>query len=133
MEISDKEYKELKMRLSGSAFRSRFHLSDEEKKYVYSKGIDEIKKQAEAIVSKRLVNPLNDGKQTPMRGHAVFIAQHATATCCRGCISKWHKIASSSALSADDIEYIVSVIMRFIEDEMIDYCPDYYGQLMLFQ
>lgn len=34
----------------------------------------------------------NDGKQTPMRGHPVFIAQHATATCCRECLKKWHNI-----------------------------------------
>ena len=34
----------------------------------------------------------NDGKQTPTKGHPVFVAQHATATCCRECIRKWHKI-----------------------------------------
>ena len=133
MEISDSEYGELKRRLSGFAFRSRFHLSDKEKQYVYFRGMEEIRGQAENIVSRRLVNPANDGKQTPMRGHAVFTAQHATATCCRGCISKWHNISSTADLSSSDIAYIVSVIIRFIEDEMIDYHPEDYGQLMLFQ
>jgi hypothetical protein len=41
----------------------------------------------------------NDGKQTPMKGQPVFIAQHATTTRCRGCISKWHGIEKSRALS----------------------------------
>ncbi len=31
----------------------------------------------------RAAEPRNDGKQTPFRGHPVFTAQHATATCCR--------------------------------------------------
>lgn len=34
----------------------------------------------------------NDRKQTPTKGHPVFVAQYATATCCRECIRKWHKI-----------------------------------------
>ena len=42
---------------------------------------------------------VNDGKQTPMRGHPVFIAQHATATCCRECIRKWHKMQPGKGLS----------------------------------
>jgi hypothetical protein len=34
-----------------------------------------------------------------MRGHPVFIAQHATATCCRGCLAKWHDIPAGRALT----------------------------------
>jgi exodeoxyribonuclease V alpha subunit len=59
--------------------------------------------------------PKNDGKQTPMRGHPVFIAQHATATCCRGCIQKWHGIKKGKALSDMEIQFLVEVIMRWIK------------------
>ena len=78
-------------RLSKSKFRSRFHLKDKDKKYIEEKGIDTIKKHAYDFINNRLsdVSKVIDGKQTPMRGHPVFIAQHATACCCRGCLEKW--------------------------------------------
>ena len=61
---------------------------------------------------------VNDGKQTPMRGHPVFIAQHATATCCRECIRKWHKMQPGKELSQVQQEYLVDVIMTWIQKEM---------------
>lgn len=81
-------------RLSKSKFRSRFHLKDKDKKYIEEKGIDTIKKHAYDFINNRLsdVSKVIDGKQTPMRGHPVFIAQHATACCCRGCLEKWYHI-----------------------------------------
>ena len=60
----------------------------------------------------------NDGKQTPMKGHPVFISQHATATCCRNCLYKWHKIEPQKELNKEQIDYIVDVIMIWIEKEM---------------
>ena len=132
MKISGSEYAKLHSRLLKSSFRNRFHLNEAEKAYVYEKGIPAIEQHAEDIVRKRLVNPVKDGKQTPMKGHPVFIAQHATATCCRGCIAKWHGISANALLTDDDIEYIISVIMLFIENEMKDYQPQVYGQLELF-
>lgn len=62
--------------------------------------------------------PVNDGKQTPMRGHPVFIAQHATATCCRGCIEKWHKFPQHRELTQTEQEYLVSVIMEWINRQI---------------
>jgi hypothetical protein len=61
--------------------------------------------------------PINDGKQTPMRGHPVFIAQHATATCCRGCLEKWHAIPGR-ALSEPEQRYMVQVIHRWLVLQM---------------
>lgn len=80
-------------RLSRSKFRSRFRLGMKERQYCLEKGAPVIEQHAADFVAKRLAPalPANDGKQTPMRGHPVFIAQHATATCCRGCLAKWHK------------------------------------------
>ena len=80
--------------LSKSKFRSSFKLKDKDNTYINDKGLDTIRRHAFDFISKRVGEypTINDGKQTPMRGHPVFIAQHATATCCRGCINKWYNI-----------------------------------------
>ena len=105
--------------LSKSNFRSKFHLKQKDKEYIKEKGIDKIREHAQDFINKRLApaNLANDGKQTPMRGHPVFIAQHATATCCRGCLYKWHKIPKGIELNKEQKDYIVNVIMAWIERE----------------
>ena len=110
-------YDELFQRLSKSKFRSRFKLKEKEKAYIDAKGLDTIKSHAEDFISKRIApaNIPNDGKQTPMRGHPVFIAQHASATCCRGCIEKWHRIPKGIQLNEAQQEYLVNVIMEWIK------------------
>lgn len=107
-------------KLSKSNFRSHFKLRDNEMNYVKNRGMDVIRSHANDFVNNRLAsaNPKNDGKQTPMRGHPVFIAQHATATCCRSCLFKWHGIKPNKVLSADEREYIVSVIMHWIKKQV---------------
>lgn len=103
-------------RLTHSKFRSRFRLAEKDLKYIQAKGIDTIRAHAEDFVDKRLSPAVieNDGKQTPMRGHPVFLAQHATATCCRGCLSKWHGIPPGRALTQPEREYVTNVIMAWI-------------------
>ena len=107
-------------RLSKSKFRSSFHLKDKDKLYVKEKGMETIKKHAYDLISKRVAPAViqNDGKQTPMRGHPVFIAQHATATCCRGCLEKWHKISKGHEFSQEELDYVVNVILKWIDNEM---------------
>lgn len=107
-------------RLSQSKFRSRFYLSDKDAEYIRSKGMDAIRRHAMDFVARRLAPAYiaNDGKQTPMHGHPVFIAQHATACCCRGCFAKWHHIPAGHELTAEEQEYAVSVIMAWIRKEM---------------
>ncbi len=104
-------------RLAGSEFRSRFHLTEQDRAYIEEKGLDTIRKHAREIVAKRLSaeRPENDGKQTPMKGHPVFIAQHATACCCRSCLEKWHHIPSGKALTGDEQAYIAEVLMDWIQ------------------
>jgi len=111
--IDDKLFEGLKR----SKFRSRFKLKPKELEYIQQKGIDKIQEHARDFIIKRLApaEPKNDGKQTPMRGHPVFIAQHATATCCRSCLAKWHKIKAHKELSGCEIDYVVEVLMRWIE------------------
>ena len=107
-------------RFKKSKFRNSFHLSKKDKEYVLKKGYPTIKLHAIDFLTKRLAPypTLNDGKQTPMRGHPVFIAQHATATCCRGFLYKWHKIEKNVQLNNKQIDYIVNIIMRWILKEM---------------
>lgn len=106
-------------KLSKSKFRSSFKLKSKDIEYINKIGLDKIKSHAYDFVSKRLkdVSKVNDGKQTPTHGHPVFVAQHATATCCRGCLEKWHKIDKNKILDDKDIDYIVSVIMVWINME----------------
>ena len=80
--------------LKQSKFRSRFKLSQKDRDCIAAKGLETIKEHAFQFINSRVAPdfPKNDGKQTPMRGHPVFIARHATATCCRKCIHKWHGI-----------------------------------------
>ena len=103
-------------RLTSSEFRNRFQLTKEDIDYINDKGLDKIKEHAQDIVAKRLApeDIPNDGKQTPMRGHPVFIAQHATACCCRDCLLKWHRIAPGHELTSGEQVYIVDVVMEWI-------------------
>lgn len=116
----DKEYDltDLFERLSKSTFRSRFHLSKKDNEYIAEKGLATIRKHAEDFVAKRLAPAVipNDGKQTPMRGHPVFIAQHATGCCCRGCFFKWHHIPAGRQLTGEEQQYAVAVLMAWIEN-----------------
>ena len=118
--MQDARIENVLTRLSKSKFRSKFHLKQQDKDYVKEKGIDKIREHAYDFINKRLApaNIPNDGKQTPMRGHPVFIAQHATATCCRGCLYKWPKIQPGVELSQEQKDYIVNVIMTWIQNEM---------------
>jgi hypothetical protein len=105
--------------LKRSSFRSKFTLIGKDRQYIENKGIEIIRKHTSDFINSRAAPdfPKNDGKQTPMRGHPVFIAQHATATCCRGCISKWHGIGKGRALNEAEVDFVVALIMGWIELE----------------
>lgn len=106
-------------RLKLSKFRNSFHLKQKDFEYIDKKSVDVIRSHAVDFVMKHLVDPttFNDGKQTPTHGHPVFVAQYATATCCRGCLQKWHHIEKTHVLNESDIEYVVNIIMTWIDGE----------------
>lgn len=106
-------------RLAKSDFRSRFHLTKKDKEYIAQKGLPTIRRHAEDFIAKRLAPAVipNDGKQTPMRGHPVFLAQHATGCCCRGCFYKWHHIPAGRELTKEEQQYAVAVLMAWIETQ----------------
>ncbi len=106
--------------LSKSQFRSSFHLNKEDFNYINKVGLDKIKEHCYFFITTRLAPsmPKNDGKQTPYRGHPVFKGQHATATCCRKCLFKWHHFRPGVELTKNEIDYIVLLIMTWIQKEI---------------
>ena len=117
----DGKFEDLFYRLSRSNFRSRFHLKPADLQYIQDKGMETIRSHAQDFVSRRLAPAVipNDGKQTPMRGHPVFIAQHATGCCCRGCLYKWHRIPAGTELTKEQQEYVVNVLMEWIRRQTV--------------
>ena len=108
-------------KLSKSKFRSSFHLNNKMKEYVHEKGMDKIRQDGIELLTKRLApkDIPNDGKQTPMRQvHPIFIAQHACACCCRGCLEKWYHISKNKELTKDEIDLIVDILMEWIKREI---------------
>ena len=107
-------------KLQASKFRSKFKLTDHDKVYVRVKGLDVIRSHAADFVHKRLAPAFipNDGKQTPMNGHPVFIAQHATACCCRQCLNRWYHLPLGVQLTDAQQDKIVNLIMAWIERQM---------------
>lgn len=112
-------------RISQSEFRSRFKLSSADREYIKSRGDTTIRSHSEDFIRKRLAPavPKNDGKQTPMRGaprgHPVFLAQHATVTCCRSCLEMWHGIRQRRELTEQEQKYVVDIIMEWIARQMM--------------
>ncbi|MEU8030038.1 DUF4186 domain-containing protein [Streptomyces sp. NPDC049099] len=106
--------------LARQPFRAKFHLRGRDRATAELKGPATIRWHAYDLIAKRLApaQPYKDGKQTPYRGHPVFVAQHATATCCRGCLERWHGIPKGRELTRAEHVYVVDVICRWIEREM---------------
>lgn len=102
-------------KLSHSRFRSRFHLTGKDLEYFKSKDMDTILQHGMDFLNTRLApaNPKNDTKQTPFKGHRIFIAQHATATCCRECLEKWHGLERGKELREGEKMGILAVWRRW--------------------
>ena len=102
--------------LERSPFRRRQLLNPKDRAYLQQRGLETVLQHAADFVMRRLApaQPANDGRQTPWRGHPVFTAQHATATCCRGCLAKWHAIESGRPLTEAERGYVVEVIGRWL-------------------
>jgi hypothetical protein len=106
-------------RLGASSFRRRFRLQGRELAYLQTWGLPHVMKQAAELIRKRVAPEVvpNDGRQTPWRNHPVFVAQHATATCCRSCLAKWHGIDAGRPLSTREQAHAVAAIERWLESQ----------------
>lgn len=107
-------------RIGRHPFRAKFHLRAHERAAAQARGLATMRAHAGEILARRLApaEPARDGRQTPYRGHPVFVAQHATATCCRGCLLRWHGIPKGRQLDAAERAYVADVIVRWIEREL---------------
>ena len=106
--------------LARQPFRAKFHLRGRDAATVELRGMEVIRQHAADLLTKKIAaaEPHKDGKQTPYRGHPVFVAQHATATCCRSCLQRWHGIEKGRELTGDELAYAVDVVARWIESDM---------------
>ena len=104
-------------KLSKSKFRSSFKLRKYMIDYINEKGMDIVKSHTVDFIKEKLqpLNPKNDGKQTPMKGHPTFIAMHACGCCCRSCLEKWHHIEKERELTKDECNYIYKLLITWIE------------------
>jgi hypothetical protein len=64
--------------------------------------------------------PFHDGFQTPREnsGNPIYYAQHATASCCRKCVEKWHGIPQGRELTDSEIDYLKDLALLYIDDRL---------------
>ena len=122
MQLTKKEKQWINNKLNSlekSKFRSSFHLNKKMIEYIDIKGLELVESHCNDFIAKNLknYNKEKDGKQTPTKNHPVFVAQHATATCCRGCIEKWYHIPKEKVLQENEIKCIKAMIMEWIKKE----------------
>lgn len=118
--MSSQSFDTVFARLDSSKFRASFRLTKTTRDYTEQKGLPTLELHAKEFIASRLApaHIPNDGKQTPMKGHPVFIAQHATASCCRDCLQKWYGVPKGRELSEREQSAIVAVLMAWIGREM---------------
>jgi len=118
--LTDATWRALQKRLGKSSFRAKFRLSEKELVYARDRGLVILETHARDFVTRRIAprDPPNEGKQTPVTGHPVFVAQHATATCCRSCLAKWHKIPADKKLTVAQINYVTEVLLRWLGEQL---------------
>jgi hypothetical protein len=121
-QLSDKDWSALKKKLADDGRLESFALGEPEQEYVTSRGMDILRLHATDFVNKRIApaQPKNDGRQTPAKGHPVFIAQHATGCNDRESLEKFFGIKKGTELSAKQVDLVVDVILRWIEEHLSD-------------
>jgi predicted Fe-S protein YdhL (DUF1289 family) len=119
--VAPRELDEVFSALARSGFRRRFRLNTPDRAYLKAQGLKMVLEHGRRFVEQRLApaEPMNDGRQTPYRGHPIFVAQHATATCCRGCLEKWHRIPQGHALSADEQSHVLAALERWLRAQNV--------------
>lgn len=118
--MTDKDWQELKQKLADDGRFEKYVLGEAEQEYVSSRGMAILRLHATDFVNKRLApaNPKNDGRQTPTKGHPVFIAQHACGCSDRGSLAQFYHIEKGRTLTSEEVELIVNVILTWIEENI---------------
>ncbi|MBT8042532.1 MAG: DUF4186 domain-containing protein [Pontiella sp.] len=120
--LSDKEWTALKKKLDAEGRLDKFSLGEPEREYVTSRGMDILRLHAADFVNKRLApaNPKNDGRQTPTKGHPVFIAQHACGCNDRDSVEQFLGYEKGRELTGGEVDKIVDAILRWIGENLED-------------
>lgn len=120
--LSDKDWSALKKKLTEDGRLEQFVLGDPEKEYVISRGMDILRLHATDFVNKRIApaHPKNDGRQTPAKGHPVFIAQHATGCNDRDSLEQFFGIKKGEELTERQVDQVVDAILRWIEEHLTE-------------
>lgn len=99
-----------------------FHLPVDEgaMRHAQRKGRVKLKEAARYRLGKYLAvaEPFRDGRQTPLKGNAIYYAQHATATCCRTCLEYWHDIPKGRRLTDEEFEYCATLVELFLDHKL---------------
>ncbi|OPC82542.1 hypothetical protein B4N89_17785 [Embleya scabrispora] len=100
--------------------RARFHLPGRERTVAMTLGESGVRWYAYDVIARRIgpAKPSRDGRQTPYRGHPVFVAQHATGTCCRGCLEEVHGIPQGRPLDKAELNYAVNLVCGWLTREI---------------
>jgi len=59
-----------------------------------------------------------DGRQTGLEGNIILYAQHATATCCRKCLSYWHGVQADRDLKPKEARYCEALVVAYLEERL---------------
>ena len=110
----------LKKKLEKDGRINKFILGEPEQEYVTSRGMDILRLHATDFVNKRLApaNPKNDGRQTPTKGHPVFIAQHACGCNDRDSVEEFFGYEKGRELTEAEVGTIVDAILAWIEEHL---------------
>jgi ribosomal protein L34E len=86
--------------------------------YALRRGKIELLKRAEHRIRVYMSKPAHlYGKLgTSWEKNPIHYAQHATATCCRECIEKWHGVPSGDTLNEEQIIYFTKLVIRYLEE-----------------
>lgn len=118
--ISDKDWEKLQEKISQSDYRAEIDLDEEEFSYIESRGMDMLVQHAHDFVERRLgpAKPRNEGKQTPLKGHPIFLAQHATGSNSRQALAEFHDIPEGKKLTEDQMAYVTDLILRWLHERI---------------
>lgn len=86
--------------------------------YALKKGKIELLKTVEQRIRSSVKAPADafDGRRTKWEGNPIHYGQHATATCCRKCIERWHDISRDVELTEKQIKYFTHLVVMFLEE-----------------
>ncbi|NGM38283.1 DUF4186 family protein [Methylobacterium sp. DB0501] len=87
---------------------------------VRKKGVDRVLSGISSRVASSIGKKANgfDGRQTKLEGNVIFYAQHATATCCRKCLSYWHDIPADRDLNPKESKYCEDLIVAYLRERL---------------